>query len=109
MQRCLQCDALRWPPGPVCPHCWCERAEWAPLSGRGRLQSWVVYRRQYDEAFPVPFAVGLVELEEGPRIEGALVGTAPEELRWRMAVQLAWQEREHFVLPCFAPAGEERV
>jgi uncharacterized protein len=106
-QRCAECGYLRWPPGPLCPRCWSERDDWIALSGRGELQSWVVYRRQYHHAFPVPFAVGLVELREGPRMEAALVDVEPGTLRWRMPLELAWRERESFVLPCFRPAEEE--
>jgi uncharacterized OB-fold protein len=107
-QRCADCGHLRLPAGPLCPRCWSERDEWVALSGRGELQSWVVYRRQYHEAFRVPFAVGLVELDEGPRLEAALVDVKPEALRWRMPVELAWRKRETFVLPCFRPVSRDR-
>lgn len=107
MQRCAACSYLRWPPGPVCPRCWSPDAEWEELSGRGVLQSWVVYRRQYDEAFPVPFTVGLVELDEGPRMEALLTGLEPHDARWRMPVEVVWEERAGFVLPCFTPSDDE--
>jgi uncharacterized OB-fold protein len=45
-QRCVECGSLRLPPGPVCPHCWAEAHEWVLLSGRGVVQSWVVFHRQ---------------------------------------------------------------
>jgi uncharacterized protein len=97
-QRCADCGELRLPAGPVCPVCWSEGADWVKLSGRGELQSWVVFRRQYHDAFPVPFTVGLVELEEGPRLEAPLVDV--ETPRWRMPLTLVWRDG----VPCF---GEE--
>jgi uncharacterized OB-fold protein len=91
----------------VCPSCWSADAEWTPLSGRGVLQSWVTFRREYHPAFPVPYTVGLVELAEGPRLEGMLVDTPLEALRWRLPVRLVWQELDDgFAVPAFAASGE---
>jgi uncharacterized OB-fold protein len=104
-QRCAECGTLRLPPGPVCPDCFSADAEWVPLSGRGELQSWVVFRRQYHDAFPVPFAVGLIELDEGPRLEAPLVDVS--QPRWRMPVRLQWREQDGVQVPCFAPDREE--
>jgi len=107
LQTCTRCEQRRWPPGPVCPSCWSADAEWTPVSGRGVLQSWVTFRREYHPAFPVPYTVGLVELEEGPRLEGMLLDTPLEALRWRLPVRLVWQERDDgFAVPAFAASGE---
>jgi uncharacterized OB-fold protein len=70
------------------------------------VQSWVVFHRQYHAAFPVPYAVALVELEEGPRIEGRVVGTALDDLRWRMPVDVVWDERDGTVVPAFRALTE---
>jgi len=101
VQRCAGCGTLRWPPGPVCARCFSEAGEWVPLSGRGELQTWVVYRREYHEAFPVPYTIGLVELDEGPRIEAPILDDAPS---WRMPVELVWQDRDGFAVPAFRRA-----
>lgn len=105
MQRCCECGQLRWPPGPICPFCWSRAAKWSLLSGMGVLQSWVTYRREYHPAFPVPYTVGLVELEEGPRLEGTLLDVPPEAMRWRMPVRLVWQHRDGFAVPAFTPSA----
>jgi uncharacterized OB-fold protein len=105
-QRCANCAALRLPPGPVCPQCWAQDHDWVPLSGRGLLHSWVVFHRQYHPAFPVPYSIGLVELEEGPRIEGRIVGAAVEDLRWRMCVELIWEEHDGIAVPAFRAAAD---
>lgn len=42
--------------------------EWIPASGRARLFSFVVYRRQYHPDFPPPYNVAAVVLEEGPHL-----------------------------------------
>ncbi len=106
-QRCAACAALRLPPGPVCPACFASGHEWVRLSGNGVVQSWVEYHRRYHPAFEVPYTVALVELAEGPRIEGMLVGADAGALRWRAAVRLVWQERDGWVVPAFALAAAE--
>jgi uncharacterized protein len=106
-QRCTGCGTLRLPPGPVCPRCWTDAHEWAALSGRGVVQSWVVFHRQYHAAFPVPYVVALVELDEGPRIESRLVGAEPAELRWRLPVELVWDEYDGIAVPAFRILDEQ--
>ena len=71
----------------TCRFCGAEGGEVVNLSGRGRLLSWTVIRvapaRYASEA---PYAVGLLELAEGPRITARLEG-APERL---VAGQSLW-------------------
>jgi uncharacterized OB-fold protein len=105
MQRCSECSQLRWPPGPICPYCWSADASWAPLSGQGVLQSWVTFHREYHPAFPVPYSVGLIELDDGPRLEGMLLDSPPEALRWRAPVHLVWQRRDGFAVPAFTASA----
>lgn len=76
LQRCLACGRLRYPPAGVCPDCLSEESEWQPVSGRGRLLSWVVFHRQYFPELPIPYTVAAVELEEGPILITNLVGPA---------------------------------
>jgi hypothetical protein len=75
-QRCSRCAQLRWPPGPVCPSCLSGDAEWVPLDPTGTLISYCVYRRSFDKAFAaaVPYAVGYIQLTDGPRMHGRLTG-----------------------------------
>src|SRR4051812_9108350 len=41
-RACADCDDLRFPPRPCCPHCQSFTARWQKTSGRGRLWSYVV-------------------------------------------------------------------
>ena len=65
-QRCSAAQ-LCFPPGPVCPTCRGDRAEWIAVSGRGGVLSWVVFRRQYFDGIEPPHVVVAGEaLAEGP-------------------------------------------
>ncbi len=78
MQRCSDCGHTRFPPSLLCARCLSERHEWAPLSGRGTVFSWIIVHQSQHPAFnaDTPYNVTIVELEEGPRLH-ATVGTAP--------------------------------
>ncbi|MDX2932869.1 Zn-ribbon domain-containing OB-fold protein [Streptomyces ipomoeae] len=79
IQACADCGELRFPPRPCCPHCRSFESEWRPLSGRGRIWSYV---RPYPPLLPdyaeqAPYNVILVELVDAPRIR--LVGNLVSE------------------------------
>lgn len=69
MQRCTDCGTLWWAPASICPECWSENFEWEALSGRGTVNSWVVFHRSYwpELEDKVPYSVVEVTLEENPR------------------------------------------
>jgi uncharacterized OB-fold protein len=73
-QACADCGELRFPPRPCCPHCQSFADQWRPVSGRGRVWSYVVPHPPLlpDYAAQAPYNVVVVELEEAPRIR--LVG-----------------------------------
>ena len=87
-QRCAACKAWRHPPGPMCPQCLSMQGEWARVSGKATLLSWVVV---YPPVLPAwkektPFVVVLVQCEEGPRTMGNLLAAGVEDLRMDMAM-----------------------
>ena len=60
VSECEECRHLFLPPGPRCPKCWSTRLAARPVSGRGRVFSFVVYRRTYHPGMPAPYVVALV-------------------------------------------------
>ena len=73
MQYCNACEEWIWYPKAWCPSCGKRSGiEWKRLSGNGTLYSFTVIRQVIDNspAFQaeLPFVIGLIELEEGPRI-----------------------------------------
>ena len=74
LQCCSDCGAWRYPPGPICRECLSPNSEWKPVSGGGELLSWVRFHKQYLPAYPAPYNVIAVRLDEGPTIISNLVG-----------------------------------
>ena len=102
LPRCLDCGKLHYPPGPVCPHCLSSNLEWQPISGRGTILSWVIYHRTYLEAYPEPYNVIVVRLEEGPIMASNLEGPAPAENWIGQPVRMTYTTMpDGFVLPRF--------
>ena len=87
LPTCEACGHHWFPPSTACPACLSEQVTCRPVSGRGRLWSWVVMHRAYFEAFPPPYLVAMVVLEEGPLITTSLVGAQIEQLRCDMPVR----------------------
>ncbi|MER6182483.1 OB-fold domain-containing protein [Streptomyces sp. NPDC001652] len=80
VQACADCGEPRFPPRPCCPHCQSFGAEWRPVSGHGRIWSYVVPHPPLlpDYAAQAPYNVVVVELADHPRIRlvGNLVSSA---------------------------------
>ena len=85
-QRCTACKTWRHPPGPMCPQCLSMESEWALVSGRATLLSWVVVHPPVLPAWKerTPFVVVLVQCEEGTRTMGNLLGATADDLRMDM-------------------------
>ncbi|MDP6606251.1 MAG: OB-fold domain-containing protein [Dehalococcoidia bacterium] len=66
LQRCSDCNLLRYPPGPACPYCQSLEREWEEVSGRGTIYSYEIVTQAINPAYRelVPYAVVLVELDE---------------------------------------------
>lgn len=80
LQRCAACHAFRHPPRHRCAACGSPDAMWEPASGRGRIFSWTVTHRAVDPAFTPPYAIVVVELDEGPRLVGNVRDIALDDL-----------------------------
>jgi uncharacterized protein len=106
LQRCQACGRFRYPPAPVCPDCFGEGAEWARVSGRGTVTTWVVFHKVYFQAFAddVPYNVVQVELEEGPRLTANLVVIAHDRITVGMPVEVLFDDvTPEITVPRFQP------
>jgi uncharacterized OB-fold protein len=106
MQKCDRCGLVWFPPSPLCPACWSRKYTWAQLSGRGRVNSWVVFHQAYFRSFErdLPYNVAEVQLDEGPRILTNLVGVANAQIRAGTPVGVVFEDlTEEITLAKFKP------
>jgi uncharacterized OB-fold protein len=112
--RCAGCGAWNWYPRDRCRVCDGAELPWAPVSGRGTLFSWAVVRRALLKPFAahVPYATGLVALDEDPevRLVTTLVDCSPEDLQIEMPMTVVYRALDfpgvsrEVVAPMFTPA-----
>ena len=110
LQRCRSCDDAYFPPRPFCPRCHSRDVEVLAASGRATLYSYVISHRP-PPGFEAPFAIAVVELEEGPRMMTNLVDVepVPEELPLDLALEVVFEPlTDEITLPLFRPAGVAR-
>ena len=73
--RCARCARLSFPPRNLCRDCWSTDLHWQTLLPRGRLYSFTRVH-VVPNAFrgDAPYAIGIVDLEQGPRLMCRLIG-----------------------------------
>lgn len=106
IQRCQNCKVFRFPPAILCPECLSEEGQWERVSGRGKVFSFVVFRRLYHPAFEadLPYTVALVELDEGARLISNIVDCPPERVVCDMPVEVVFDDvTSEVTLPKFRP------
>lgn len=73
---CKSCRRYHFYPRFACPHCWESEYEWRPAAGTGAIHSFTVVRANPPSAFAelLPYAIAIVDLDEGVRLLTRLVG-----------------------------------
>jgi uncharacterized OB-fold protein len=108
VQRCNACERAYFYPRPYCPHCSSDDVSWITASGRGRLHTYLISHRPAPGfGDQVPYAIAVVELEEGPRMMANIVGVenTPDALVLDMPLEVGFEGRGDQSVPVFRPAG----
>jgi len=108
LQRCTECGRLRYPIASLCPHCLCESYTWEPVSGRGSIYSFTVFRHAYNDAWRdrVPYVVALIALDEGLFMLTDVAGANPDDVRVALPVVAVFEAVTNEVtIPRFTPVA----
>jgi uncharacterized OB-fold protein len=106
VQRCNGCGTPRFPARTICSRCLSRDAAWVPVSGRGTVFSFVVMHQANHPGFAaeVPYAVVVVELDEGPRLLSNVVDCPVDEIRIGLPVEVVFDVlTPEVTLPKFRP------
>lgn len=107
LQKCDHCNGVYFPPRPFCPSCASKRVNVMQASGKARLYSYVINHRQHP-SFDGPYAIAVVELEEGPRMMTNIVDCpqTPEALVLDMPLEVTFEKvNDDISVPLFKPTG----
>lgn len=103
VQRCRTCGEHQFYPRPFCLACGASDPEWVASAGRGTVYAKTTVHIQVDPALGPPYDVGVVALDEGPRLVTNLIG----EPAIGEPVRVAWRERDEAPpLPVFTREAE---
>ena len=107
LQKCAACNHTYFPPRPFCPQCASQNVSVVRASGRATLYSYVINHRPAAPGFTPPYAIAVVELEEGPRLMSNIVDCpqTPEALELDMKLEVTFEKLDDAItLAQFRPA-----
>jgi len=111
IQRCESCGALRHPPGPMCPSC-AEPAAggYVKAAGTGEVYSYVVHHHPPVPGKTPPFVVALVQLPEGVRMTGELLGVPGDQVEIGMPVRVSFERvDDELTMPAWRSASPDNL
>lgn len=103
--RCSSCGRHHHPPQPICPQCRSVDVGMAVVSGRATVAGFTLNHQQWLPAFPPPYVVAVVVLDEDPsvRLTTNIVGCDPVEVAVGMRVRVIFEPHEELWIPLFEP------
>ncbi len=105
-QHCNACGHAWLPARSECPNCLAADSRWQAAAGGAKLISWVVYHIAYHPALAnrLPYAVAVVELDEGPRLISNVIGVDDAEtLKIDQRLHLVIEDESGTAVPRFRP------
>ena len=90
IQKCGACGHFQFYPRPICLACEMRKPLWVEACGDGTVYSMTTVRTSVTPDLKPPYVVGLVELTEGVRMLGGILGPEPSI---GARVRLDWRQR----------------
>ena len=114
IQKCLNCSEYRHPPAIQCPLCYSKQVEWAKLSGKGTVFTFIIDHRLMVPGFDEPYAVVVVNPEEAQHDTVRITGNVREcdrgDVYVGMPVEVVFEERTAgAILPQWKPGAGAKL
>jgi len=91
--KCRKCGKVHLPPRPLCDNCFSKEFEWVELPQKGKLLTYtVIHVAPTQFQGMTPYAVGIVQLDDGVKIPGMIIGVAPEQIKIGMSLTIDFGE-----------------
>lgn len=100
---CDACDHRIHPPQLICPKCLSRRVTPRPASGRGTIATFTINRQAWMPGLAVPYAVGIVELDDQPgvRITARIVADDVAAVQIGKRVEVGFEPNGDVFVPVF--------
>lgn len=87
--KCKNCGKIHLPPRTLCDNCLSKDFEWTELPHNGKLQTYtIIHVAPPQFQGMAPYAVGIVQLENGLNIPGMIKGVASEQIKIGMPLTI---------------------
>lgn len=87
--KCNKCGTLLLPPRPMCTNCLSKDFEWIELKRKGKLLTYTVIHVAPPQFQSItPYVVGILKLEDGPKLPGMIRGIEPEKIKVDMNLKV---------------------
>jgi len=94
---CKSCGAKFFPPREVCTECRSQEMQPHEFDGRGALFSFTtLYQAPLGSEANLPYAVGMVKLDEGPMVEAQLTDVNQDELKIGQRVEMVTRKLREY-------------
>jgi len=93
--KCRKCGKIHLPPRPLCDKCLSTEFEWVELPKTGRLLTYTIIHvapPQFQNM--TPYAVGIVQLENGVKIPGMIKDVPLDKIRVGMSLKMEFEETQ---------------
>lgn len=107
VQRDIDTGKVFFYPRERSPFSLSDRLEWVEVSGKARIYSFIVVRQPGNPAFApdVPYIYAIVQLDEGPRMNGNVLGIPIEDVEIDMRIEVFFEARGDQMIPQWKPIG----
>jgi uncharacterized OB-fold protein len=90
--KCKKCGKTHLPPRPICDNCFSQDFTWIEVSDKGKLLTFCVIHIAPTKFQPLaPYAVGIVQLENGIKIPGMITDVPQEQLQIGMDLTIDFE------------------
>jgi uncharacterized OB-fold protein len=87
--KCQKCGKIHLPPRPICDNCYGQDFVWMEISGKGKLLTYtVIHVAPHQFQALAPYAVGIIQLENGLKLPGMISGVAQDAVKIGMELKV---------------------
>ena len=109
VQHCASCRRHQFYPRAFCAACLSDDVQWVQARGTGRIYTFTICRIAANPAMTAPYAVALIDLDEGVRMLADIVDCDIELIRTGARVQVRFESiSDEYTLPQFTLQEEGR-
>ncbi len=87
--KCTKCGKIHLPPRPLCDNCYSQIFTWTQMLSKGKLVTYTVIHvapEQFQNE--APYAVGIIQLENGSKLPGRITDVPEDQLKIGMILNL---------------------